>query len=53
MNIACLGWGSLIWKPCALPIASDWFNDVPELPIEFARLGDSGELAALSDFSRR
>lgn len=45
MIIACLGWGSLIWKPGALPLASEWFNDGPELPIEFSRVGDGGELA--------
>jgi len=47
MKIACLGWGSLIWKPAELPIASDWFTDGPWLPIEFAREGDSGELATV------
>ncbi|TDV62621.1 hypothetical protein [Pseudomonas sp. LP_7_YM] len=45
MKIACLGWGSLIWKPGVLPVASHWFNDGPELPIEFSRVGDGGELA--------
>jgi len=45
MNIACLGWGSLIWKPDALPLASAWYIDGPELPIEFSRVGDGGELA--------
>lgn len=45
LKTACLGWGSLIWKPGVLPLASDWFNDGPELPIEFSRVGDSGELA--------
>jgi len=45
MIIACLGWGSLIWKPGALELASEWFKDGPQLPIEFARVGDSGELA--------
>ncbi|MBA1291116.1 hypothetical protein G7027_20910 [Pseudomonas japonica] len=45
MKIACLGWGSLIWKPGNLPVASEWFTDGPRLPIEFSRVGDSGELA--------
>lgn len=45
MKIACLGWGSLIWKPGALPLLSGWFNDGPELPIEFSRVSDGGELA--------
>ncbi|MFZ0511722.1 MAG: hypothetical protein WAM14_08965 [Candidatus Nitrosopolaris sp.] len=39
MNIACVGWGSLIWDPRDLPIQRCWFKDSPQalLPIEFAR----------------
>lgn len=45
MRIASLGWGSLIWKPGVLSLASDWHKDGPLLPIEFSRVGDGGELA--------
>lgn len=45
MKIACLAWGSLIWKSAPLELASSWKDDGPQLPIELVRVGDGGELA--------
>ena len=36
-RIAVLGWGSLIWDPGEVAIASRWHVDGPCLPVEFAR----------------
>lgn len=44
MKIACLGWGSLIWKPESLLIKREWFKDGPFLPIEFTRQSNDGRL---------
>ena len=47
MRIACLAWGSLLWKTGPLRLASGWKDDGPSLPIEFAREGDKGELSTV------
>jgi hypothetical protein len=44
MNIAVLGWGSLIWDPRGLTMRSRWHRDGPMLPIEFARISNNGRL---------
>jgi hypothetical protein len=44
MQIALIGWGSLIWCPGCLRIKSRWHSDGPRLPIEFARKSSDGRL---------
>ena len=44
MKIACIGWGSLVWRPEGLPIQRKWYSDGPMLPLEFARQSRDGRL---------
>src|SRR5437870_1628490 len=44
MQIAVIGWGSLIWCPGCLRIKSRWHCDGPALPIEFARISGDKRL---------
>jgi hypothetical protein len=46
MKIAVIAWGSLLWKPGPLGLASGWHPNGPPLPLEFARVSeDTPELA--------
>jgi hypothetical protein len=46
MNVAILGWGSLIWDPRDLKLTSDvWHPDGPHLPVEFVHISDASTLA--------
>lgn len=47
MNIACIAWGSLIWEPGPLKLASGWMPDGPRLPLEFVRDSDDSDELAL------
>jgi hypothetical protein len=47
VNIACIAWGSLLWNPDPLKLASAWMPDGPLLPLEFVRDSDDSEELAL------
>jgi hypothetical protein len=47
MNIVCIAWGSLLWKPGPLKLASGWHPGGPALPLEFGRDSDDSEELAL------
>ncbi|WP_036167486.1 hypothetical protein [Massilia sp. 9096] len=47
MKIACIAWGSLIWNPGPLKLASAWRPDGPPMPLEFVRDSDDSDELAL------
>ena len=47
MKIACIAWGSLLWEPRELKLASSWHPDGPRLPLEFVRDSDDSEELAV------
>lgn len=49
MKIACIGWGSLIWRPEGLKIQNHWFEDGPILPIEFTRISSNNRVTLIID----
>ena len=57
MKIACLGWGSLIWKSGALPVAGEWQTDarhagfaVGDVNLNLIGTGNVEFLEVLGDF---
>ena len=49
MKIACIGWGSLIWKPEGLKIQNHWFEDGPIIPVEFTRISSDNRVTLIID----
>ncbi|HEX8405261.1 MAG TPA: hypothetical protein VF670_11635 [Duganella sp.] len=47
MNIICIAWGSLLWRPGDLVLSSAWQPGGPELPLEFVRDSDDSDELAL------
>nr|WP_314538994.1 hypothetical protein [uncultured Massilia sp.] len=47
VKIACIAWGSLLWNPGPLKLASGWRPDGPLLPLEFVRDSDDSDELAL------
>ena len=44
-----LAWGSLLWSPRTLAMASEWTLIGPTLPIEFSRVARDGRLSLIVD----
>jgi hypothetical protein len=49
MKIALLAWGSLLWEPNEIKIASIWFTTGPILPLEFSRVSGNKKLTLVID----
>lgn len=49
MQIACLGWGSLLWDPRTLPMVGGFEAVGPWLPIEFSRVASDGRVTLVID----
>jgi hypothetical protein len=49
VNIAVIGWGSLVWDPRELQTAAKFVADGPLLPIEFCRISKDGRLTLAID----
>jgi hypothetical protein len=49
MKIAILGWGSLIWDPRDLQLATSFALNGPSLPIEFCRISKNLRLTLIID----
>jgi len=51
LRVACLAWGSLLWDPRTLPMASPFRAGGPRLPIEFSRVAVDGRVTLVVDAS--
>lgn len=49
MQIAIIGWGSLIWDPRELPTQGVWHEGGPGLPIQFSRVSKDRRLTLVID----
>lgn len=48
-RIGCIAWGSLLWDPRTLPLASPFVQAGPLLPIEFSRVALDGRVTLVID----